>query len=120
MNDNSDGRLAAALEELEAATRRVEEDRMEDLDRLLALMKRRSAAVQRLAGLLHERNRPPDPAVAERLHRQLERGRAIRERLLLLRASHRAELARLLSGQRAAAAVSPRPRPSIRRIDVHG
>lgn len=120
MNADPDARLAAAIAELEAATGRVEEAGAGDLDRLLTLMSQRSAAVQRLASLLHEHNSPPPGPLAARIRRQIERGRALRERLLLLRAAHRAELARLLEGQRAASAVSTGKRRPARRLDVRG
>ncbi len=93
---------------------------MGDPARLLPLMKQRSAAVQRLAGLLHEWDGPPAPALAERVRREIERGQALRERLLLLRAKQRAELTRLLSGQRAAAAVSTNRHRHAPRVNLRG
>ena len=112
--------IAEALEALEAATRRAEQDSMADLERLLALMTERSVAVRNLTSLLETRSEPPEPAVADRIRRELERGRKLRERLLLLRAAQRAELARLLKGQRAASAVSTGKRRPSRRLDVRG
>ncbi len=120
MSAESHRRIAAVLEELEAATRRVEQAGAGDLDRLLVLMTQRSVAVKRLAALLEDCRRVPEPAVVERIRQQIDSGRRLHERLLLVRAAHRARLAKLLKDQHAAAAVSRVSRRLRRCLNVRG